>query len=259
MGSLGDMIWIEVRKAIRSRMPFWTTLGALFMPLGVGVLIFLARNPAISQKLGLVSAKANLVAYSATDWPAYLVLFNEIIAAGGFFFFIVAISWTFGREFADGTLKDLLALPVPRSNIILAKFITVVLWSGAMAVVMLAFGLILGAIIHLPGGSRTIILQGIVDAGVTAGLVMVVVLPFGFFASFGRGYILPLVLSVLTLITANFLMAVGLAEYFPWAVPLLYTLGESPLKSISYWIVLIAGLAGIMGTYLWWKYADQSR
>jgi hypothetical protein len=57
------------------------------MPLGVAFLIFLAKNPELSRKLGLISAKANLTAYYATNWPSYLVLFAEIIAAGGFFFF----------------------------------------------------------------------------------------------------------------------------------------------------------------------------
>jgi hypothetical protein len=31
------------------------------------------------------------------------------------------------------------------------------------------------------------------------------------------------------------------------------------LEPAGYWIVLLTGLAGILGTYLWWKYADQSR
>ena len=40
MNNLSDMIWIEQRKAIRSGMPLWTALGSLFMPLGIGFLIF---------------------------------------------------------------------------------------------------------------------------------------------------------------------------------------------------------------------------
>src|SRR3990172_8648329 len=117
MNNLSDMIWIELRKAIRSRMPLWTALGSLFMPLGIAFLIFVSKNPEISQKLGLISAKANLIAYSATDWRTYLGLSAMIIAAGGFFLFTFVISWVFGREFADGTLKDMLAVPISRSTI----------------------------------------------------------------------------------------------------------------------------------------------
>ena len=129
MNNLSAMIWIETRKALRSRMPLWTGLGSLFMPLAIAFLIFVARNPQISQALGLISAKANLIAYSATDWPAYINLTGLFIAAGGFILFVLILSWIFGREFTDGTLKDLWAVPVPRSSILLAKFIVASVWS----------------------------------------------------------------------------------------------------------------------------------
>ena len=259
MNSLSDMMWIELRKAIRSRMPLWTALGSLFMPLGIAFLIFLARNPEISQKLGLVSAKANLVAYSATDWPAYLGLFGQIIAAGGFLFSVLAVSWVFGREFADGTLKDMLAVPVQRSSILLAKFIVVAIWSATLTVVVFIVGLVVGAIIQLPGGSISVILRGSIPVAVTTCLVIAVVVPFALFASVGRGYLLPVGVAILTLIMANLVVVAGWGEYFPWAVPMLYAQGKSPLTPISYWIVFLTGLAGMIGTYLWWKYADQNR
>ena len=259
MNNLSDMIWIELRKAIRSRMPLWTTLGSLFMPVSVALLILLAKNPEISQKLGLISAKANLVAYTATDWSSYLILFAEMISAGAFFFFILVISWVFGREFADGTLKDLLAVPVQRSIILLAKFIVVTAWSAVMAIVILIFGFVMGMMIQLPGGSLSVIIQGITVAAITVCLVIAVVLPFALVASVGRGYLLPMALAVLTLIMANLMMVVGWAEYFPWAVPILYAQGESILNPISCWIVFITSAVGMIGTYLWWKYADQNR
>lgn len=259
MNNLSDMIWIELRKAIRSKMPLWTALGSLFMPLGIAFLIFLARNPELSRELGLVSAKANLVAYSATDWPTYLGLFGQIIAAGGFFFYVMTISWVFGREFADGTLKDMLAVPVQRSSILLAKFILAAIWSAALTIVMFLVGLVMGAVIRLPGGSINVILQGSTVAAITACLVIAAILPFALFASVGRGYLLPLGVAVLTLMMANLVVIVGWGEYFPWAVPGLYAQGKSPLTPMSYWIVFLTGLAGMLGTYLWWKYADQNR
>ena len=259
MNNVLDMIYVELRKAIRSRMPLWTALGSLFMPLGIAFLIFVARNAEISQKLGLVSAKANLIAYSATDWPAYLGLFGEIIAAGGFILFVLIISWIFGREFVDGTLKDMLAVPVGRSSILLAKFIVTAIWSVALAAIIFSAGLAMGAVIKLPGGSNSVVLHGIFILTVTALLSTAVTLPFAFFASAGRGYLLPIGLAFLILIITNFVAIVGWGEYFPWAVPGLYAIGKSPLTPISYWIVFLTGLAGMVGTYLWWKYADQNR
>src|SRR5512136_2073840 len=122
MSALADMLWVELRKVYRSRLPIFITAGSLVLPLGIAFLIFIARNPEISRNLGLVSAKANLTAYTATDWPTYLAFIAQMIAAAGFLFFCLIVSWVFGREFTDKTLKDMLAVPVSRSSILLAKF-----------------------------------------------------------------------------------------------------------------------------------------
>ena len=259
MNNLADMIWIEIRKVIRSQMPLWIGLASLFMPVGMAFLIFVAKNPEIFSKLGLVSAKANLVAYTATDWSSYLVLFAQVISAGGFFFFVMAVSWVFGREFADGTVKDMLAVPVQRSSIILAKFIVVAAWSAVMGIVIFMLSLVVGALIRLPGGSASVILHGSGVTAITVGLIILDVLPFALFASVGRGYLLPMGVAVLTLITANLLMVLGWADYFPWSVPILYSQGVSTLTPVSYWMVFVTCAAGMVATYLWWKFADQNR
>ena len=259
MNNLADMLWIELRKAIRSKMPLWTALGSLFMPLGIAFLIFVSKNPEISQKLGLVSAKANLIAYSATDWATYLGLVSQMVAAGGFFLFVLAISWIFGREFSDGTVKDMLAVPVQRSSILLAKFLVVAAWSVMLAIVIFIVSLVMGVVIQLPGATNMVIFRSSVQVLLTAGLVIAVVTPFAFFASLGRGYLLPLGVAVLTLMMTNLVAIVGWGEYFPWAVPGLYAQGKSSLPPVSYWIVLITSLAGMLATYLWWKVADQNR
>jgi ABC-2 type transport system permease protein len=185
-------------------------------------------------------------------------LFGQLIAAGGFILFILIISWVFGREFTDGTLKDLLAVPVPRSSILLAKFIIVAVWSAMLTMVIWIFGLAMGAIIKLPGGSLSVIFQGSVLVAITACLVIAVVMPFALFASLGRGYLLPIGVAVLTLMMTNLVAIAGWGEYFPWAVPGLYAQGKSSLAPVSYWIVLLTCLAGMFATYLWWKVADQN-
>jgi ABC-2 type transport system permease protein len=257
MNELADMIWVEQRKAIRSRMPIWTALGGLVMPLGIAFLIFVSKNPEISQKLGLISAKANLLAYSATDWAAYMVLFGQMAAIGGFMLCLLITSWIFGREFTDGTVKDMLAVPVQRGNILLAKYIVVGIWSAALVLVMLIAGLTTGVLIKLPGGAIGDILRDSMRVAATGGMTIVVVTPFALFASMGRGYLLPIGLAILTL--TNIVALIGWGEYFPWAVPGLYAQGKTALPAVSYWIVVITGLVGILLTYVWWKYADQNR
>jgi ABC-2 type transport system permease protein len=259
MNNLAAMIWIEQRKAFRSRMPLWTALGSLFMPLGIAFLIFVAKNPQISQKLGLISAKANLIAFASADWQTYMGVFGQMIAAGGFVLFVLVVSWVFGREFVDGTLKDMLAVPVQRYYILLAKFIVSAIWAAGLAVVILLFGLLMGMLIGLPDGSLRVILDGSARMAITAGLTIAVVLPFAIFASLGRGYLLPVGMAVLILMLTNLVMIAGWGEYFPWAVAGLFAEGKSVLPQASYWIAIFTCLVGMAITCLWWQLADQNK
>lgn len=259
MAHLPDMLWIELRKAVRSRMILWTVLAALFMPLGIGFLIFVSKNAEISQRLGLVGAKANLVAYAGIDWPGYLAAFGQVIGAGGFMLSVFVITWIFGREFSDGMVKDILSVPVPRTSILLAKFLLAAGWSVLLAVVIFAGGLVTGSLLRLPGASPAALAQGSASVAVTAALVIPLALPFAYFASLGRGYLLSIALAGLVLMLVNLSSVLGRGEYFPWAIPLIYAQGKTPLGLASYALVAVTGLAGVAVTDWWWKHADQNR
>ena len=84
---LNDTLWIERRKAMRSKMPLFTALGFMIMPVMSTFLIFINNNPQVSRKLGLISAKAEMFG-SATDWQGYLSLVTQTVAVGGFFLFL---------------------------------------------------------------------------------------------------------------------------------------------------------------------------
>jgi ABC-2 type transport system permease protein len=262
MYDLTNAVWIELRKATRSRMPLFTALGFLLLPLVGAFLMFVVKDPAFARKVGLISAKATLLGRSA-DWPSYLSLLAQMIASGGLIFLSLIMSWVFGREFADGTVKDLLAVPVSRVTILLAKFIVVALWSVVSIALMIVVGLGLGAVIGLPKGTDGVFSQGIAMLLITACLVIIDVFPIAFFASVGRGYLLPMGVVFLILIVANLAVIAGWGSYFPWSVPGLYTQAmgsqNAPLEPISYLIVIITGLAGMLGTALWWNVADQNR
>ena len=259
MNELSSMVWVEARKAWRSRMPLWTALASLFFPLGMAFLIFVSRNPEISKKLGLISAKADLVAFSGADWAAFLNFASQMTAIGGLMLLTFIISWVFGREFADGTLKDLLAVPVRRSSILLAKYIVTWIWSLGLTGVILSTTLLMGTRLGLPGGTSAVILRQSGVLLLAACMTLPTCAPFALFAGLGRGYLLPISVAVLTLMMTNLMMVLGWAEFFPWAIPGLYAQGETALAPVSYWIVALTGLAGVLVTMLWWQYADQNK
>ena len=260
MHDLTNAVWIELRKATRSRMPLFTALGFLVLPCGLAFFMFIYKYPTFARNIGLISAKANLAGGAAT-WPYYLGVLGQAIAIGGIAVFSLVESWVFGREFVDGTLKDLLAVPVARANILLAKFLVVALWSLLLTVMLFLVSLLFGAVIGLSQGTAEVFWQGTATLAVVACLTIVNVFPFAFFASLGRGYLLPMGVTLLVIVIANFIVVAGWGNYFPWAVPALYAelAGKGNLEPVSYLLVLLTGLAGMAGTYLWWRWADQNR
>lgn len=261
MSNITQAVWVELLKAGRSRMPLLTVLGFSLAPLAGGFFMIVIKNPDLARRLGMISAKAQIVAGTA-DWPAYLGMLAQATAIGGFILFSFISSWVFGREYSDHTIKDLLALPTPRYTIVLAKFILVGVWSAALTTVIYLIGLGVGAAVVLPPTAAAIFWQGTVTIAVTACLTISLAPPIAFFASTGRGYLPPLGAAVLAVILAQIIAVTGWGEYFPWSVPALYAGMAGPeyahLNTISYVIVILTGLAGMGGTFVWWELADQT-
>jgi ABC-2 type transport system permease protein len=107
MSPIPQALWVELLKARRSRMPLLTALGFSLAPFAGGFFMIVMKDPDLARRLGMISAKAQIVA-GAADWPTYLGLLAQATAIGGFILFSFISSWVFGREYADQTIKDLL-------------------------------------------------------------------------------------------------------------------------------------------------------
>ena len=242
---------------------FWLSILVFaFIPFMMGVVLFVVKNPEFASKMGLIGTKAALLRFENTDWQAYFGLFNQIGAGIGLLGFAFVTSWVFGREYGDRTIKDLLALPVSRSSIVIAKFIFIALWCGALSVIAGTCGLIVGVLIQLPGWSNEVAVQNVYIFIEISLMTILLCTPVAFFASYGRGYLPPLGFAILTLIIAQFTGLVGLGPYFPWGIPILYSAAMAGSEGIqlgvtSYFILFFTSIAGLIGTMAWWRYADQ--
>ncbi len=251
----------ECMKLRGSRIFWITILIFLFIPFMMGLLFFVQKHPEISAKLGMIGTKATMLRLGKADWSAYLEFLIQGMAGIGLLGFGFVTSWVFGREYSDRTLKDILALPVSRSFIVLSKFIVIVIWCILLILVFFTCGLIFGKIIGIPGWSNEIIFQYAQTYIVTSFLTLLLCTPVAFFASYGRGYLLPMGFVILTLLMANFTGLVGLGPYFPWAIPGIYSApaGTEGMQLFigSYIILAFTSVLGFAGTIAWWRFADQ--
>ncbi|CAM3210398.1 ABC transporter permease [Rhodothermus bifroesti] len=261
MSNITQAIGVELLKARRSKMPLLTALGFSLAPFAGGFFMIVMKDPDLARRMGIISAKAQILAGSA-DWQTYLGFLAQATAVGGFMVFAFVCSWIFGREYSDHTITDLLALPTSRSTIVLAKFVVFILWSTILVALIYLIGLGVGAAIALPAASAQVFRQGTITIVVTACLTIAVTTPVSFFASTGPGYLPALGAAILAVVLAQVVAAAGWGEYFPWCVPALYAGMAGPqyadLGGISYVIVIVTSLVGLIGTLVWWELADHT-
>ena len=72
--------------------------------------MYILADPERARRMGLIGQKAQF-AGGSSDWPAYFAFLAQGATVGGFVLFAFVIAWVFGREFSDGTVRYLLALP----------------------------------------------------------------------------------------------------------------------------------------------------
>jgi len=261
MKSIGVSLWVEILKIRKSSM-FWATiLVFIFVPVMMGLLMFVQIHPGISGKLGMIGNKATMLRFGEPNWQNYFTILVQGFAAVGVIGIGFVASWVFGREFSEHTIKDILVLPISRSDIVISKFIVVIIWSIILSIVYFIVGLLVGMLIKVPDWSNEIVLSNFSRYFVTSLLTIILSTPVAFLASYSRGYMLPMGFVILTLIVANFTGIVGLGPYFPWAIPGLYGTASGleglQLKIASYIILFSTGMLGFFGTLAIWRFAEQ--
>lgn len=255
-------LWSETLKMRRSRVPLFTFIGLSIAPLMAGLFMIILKDPEAARSMGLISAKAQLTA-GVAEWATFFSILSQAVAIGGAIVFAIIVAWVFGREFSDRTAKELLALPTSRAAIVAAKFVVIAVWTFLLSAWVFGFGLLVGKLVVIPGWSQALLRSAALDLFGSA-LLTIALLPFvAFFASIGRGYLLPFGWAILTVVLAQIAGFTGWGDWFPWSVPALFSGAAGPraewIGTHSYIIVMLASLLGLDATFHWWLGADQTK
>lgn len=249
----------EIAKLKRSKVLYGTIALFVFIPLMMGLMVFVVQHPEISSKLGIIAVKASIL--GGADWHSFMNLVLQLITTLGFIGFGFVSFWVFGSEYMEHTIKDILAMPVSRIQIIHAKFIISFAWCLFLSVVLIAMSLLVGTFMNLKGWSIAIILDYSGRFFIATILTITLTTPVAFLANYGKGIIAPLGFVLLTMIMSQFAAYMGLGPLFPWAIPGLSILPAGTegmeLTTISYIILFATSVLFYYATVEYLKKADQ--
>ena len=253
----------EVEKNKHSKITWITFIAFSLAPIFGAVFMLLMKDNGYEGLSGAFKSKAVMMSFSA-DWNSYLGLLSQAVGIGGVMIFGFVASWLFGREYSEGTAKDLLSLPISRIKILNAKFIYSIIWCLALVLSNLLLGLLFGFLLQIPGWGIEMFIQNMQIYAVTTILIILLNTPVAFFAMIGKGYLAPLGIVALGLVFAQIIAALGYGTYFPWSIPGIYAGSggkelQQTLNSVSYLVLIATSLIGYIATLLWWKYADQTK
>jgi ABC-2 type transport system permease protein len=254
-------LWSEILKVRKSKV-FWITLMFFaFISVMLGFLMLVSKHPELAGQSEMISTKASLI--GKANWPSYFNLLLQMVLTVGLLGSGIVTSWVFGREYTDRVVKDLLALPVTRSCIVLSKALVTVLWSLLLFLILYVLGIISGLVVGLEWWTSNAVRQFTILFTGSSLLTLLLSTPVAFIASFSRGYLLSIGYIILTLIITQFIFVgiPGIASYIPWAIPALFARiagpDVAPPGVVSYMVLGLTSLLGLAGTIAWWKWADQ--
>lgn len=191
----------EISKLKRSRMPLWTALIMLLMPLIVVGIVQAPQAPPIG-------------------WVDFMRVGSEMLATLGIVVFGMVAAYLFGRDHVEGTAPTVLTLPMRREYPVLAKGIVLLAWVLALTLLSVGAGAGYAAILGLKGFTLARL------ASTTGESLEVAMLLFGtlpivaLLAVIGRGYIAPMAFSGMTAWVGLGLAEAGWSRWFPWSMPM---------------------------------------
>ncbi|WP_406054468.1 ABC transporter permease [Kribbella sp. NBC_00889] len=156
-------------------------------------------------------------------WAGYIAVAIQVTGAAGFVGYGVVLSWLFSREFADGTITGLFAIPVSRPTIATAKLVVYAAWGLVTAAALLLALIILGLVSGLGPIPADVVPSMARQLGLSI-FTIVLATPAAWAATLGRSVLAGIGTTICILVLAQVSVIAGTGGWFPFAAPALWAI-----------------------------------
>ena len=176
--------------------------------------------------------------------------------------FAIIISYLFGREYNEHTLKTMLTIPISRGKFLISKYIMFLVWIVILTVVTSISTLIFGFAAGLEGFSINLFAESFAQLLYANVLLFLTFSPFVFISLFITNMV-PAMVGGATLTLVNLMVhGQNWAPFVPWVCPYLIASGEiaeySASITVSYGIILATFAIGLAVSYIYFTKTDVS-
>ena len=244
-GALEIVIGLEARKLGRATVVRVATAAALVLVMATTAGGYAAAMHAGDTDLGRKAASM----VTSPGWGGYTALGATSMSATILLAVGVVMSWSTGREFTDGTIVGLFAIPPALRTIATAKMLVTLSWAVLLgageAVLLMTAGLLLGlGVAGATGCFATLLLVSVV---LSAG-----VLPVMWAATRWRGYLAGIGLTLAILVVTNLAAGFGLGTYTPWSIPVAWTMNHDDVSTLLLVVPVMTAAIGAWVTLRSW-------
>lgn len=217
---------VETIKLLRSIVGTIGTLALVggTLALLAGITAALASgNPELTAKIG---------AAATLNWSGLLASAAQITAAGGLLGFGIVLAWMFGREFSEGTITGLFALPVSRAQIAFAKLVVYAVWAIAVSLI-LTFGILILGLLLSYGTPSTEIWAGLARQSLLTILTAALAVPVAWIATLTRSMLAAVGSAIAIVIIAQVSVLAGVGAWMPLAAPALWAMSNGDAVGLA--------------------------
>jgi len=199
---------------------------------------------------GIASGNAELIAQAgpaaALDWGGLLAGAAQITAVAAVLGFGIVLAWIFGREFTDGTITGLFALPISRSRIALAKLTVYAIWATLVSVALVLSALVLGLLFgYGPPSSNAWVALGRLWALAmfSAGIAV----PVAWIATLTRSLLAAVGATIALVVAGQVGALMGAGGWMPLAAPGLWAMSDgTAVTTMQLALTVVVALAFTM-------------
>ena len=174
--------------------------------------------------------------------------------------FSIIISYLFGREYNEHTLKTMLTIPISRGKFLASKYMMFLIWILILSVVTSVSTLAFGFMARLSGFTLGLFINSFAELLFANLLLFLTFSPFVFISLFITNMVPAMVGGASLTLVSLLVNGQSWAPYVPWACPYLISSGEIADYSVSlmtpYAVILATFIVGIAISYIYFTKKD---